>query len=344
LRGVVKTRRGVGNVELLEVAEPRAGDDEVLVEVVSAGICGTDINIYNDVGAYLPPVVLGHEYAGVVARVGAKVQGFSVGDRVTSAATIPCGECRLCKSGAPNRCVGANRRVLGSLKADGAFAEYVVVPAGLVHRVPESISLDEAALVEPAACVVHAVAERVGVSLGDTVVVLGPGPIGLLAVQVARSLGAGRIVVAGLSADRERLGLAESLGADKTVNTEEEDLGGVVRELTGGLGADLVVEASGSARARAEALALARRRGRVCLVGLAGGVGSLDIDKIVEGELDVHGSWGTVWSSWRGALALMGSGGLKVAPLISRKLPLEEWKQGFDMMIGRKAIKILLTP
>jgi threonine dehydrogenase-like Zn-dependent dehydrogenase len=150
--------------------------------------------------------------------------------------------------------------------------------------------------------------------------------------------------VSGLSADKERHALAEDLGADKTVNVEEEDLVWVVKELTGGLGADLVVEASGSARARAEALVLSRRRGRVCLVGLAGGAGSLDIDKIVEGEFDVYGSWGTVWSSWRGALALMGSGGLRVAPLISRKLPLEEWKRGFDMMIGRKAIKILLTP
>jgi len=344
MRGVVKTRRGVGNVELLVVPDPVIGDEDVLVQVVSAGICGTDIGIYSDAGTYLPPVVLGHEYSGRIVRLGAGVQGLSVGDRVTSAATIPCGECHLCKTGSPNRCVGPNKRVLGSLRADGAFAEYVAVPASLVHRIPDALSFDEAALVEPAACVVHAVVERVGVGLGETVVVLGPGPIGLLAVQVARAQGAGRTIVAGLSADKERLAVAKRLGADVAVNIEDEDLSVLVRELTGGLGADLVLEASGSTRARAQALELVRRRGRVGLIGLAGGLGELDVDKIVEGELDVQGSWGTVWSSWRGALAMMCAGRLQVLPLISRRLTLEEWKRGFDLMIEKKAIKVLLTP
>lgn len=344
MKAVVKTKRGPGNIELKDVSLPKIAPDEVLIEVKRSGICGTDVHIYHDSAFYTPPVVLGHEYAGVITEVGSKVSSFDVGDRVTSPATIPCGTCFMCRINRANRCIGEEKRILGVHKADGTFTEYVAVPSKILHRIPDALSLDEAAVAEPAACAIHNLSEIVGINPGDVVVVLGPGPMGLLSLQAAKISGAERVIVTGVSADEDRLRLAEKLGADVTVNVEEEDVVETIKSITDGLGADVVIEASGASAARRQAFDLVRRCGRVGLIGLTGESTEINLDKVVEGELDVKGSWGTIWSSWRTALSLIGSGRIQVAPLITTKLPLERWYEGFRMMEERKALKILLIP
>jgi len=344
MKAVVKTKRGPGNIELRDADVPRIKPDEVLVDVKFTGICGTDVHIYHDTAFYTPPVILGHEYSGVIVQKGSKVVGYDAGDRVTSPATIPCGTCLMCRTNHANRCTGEDRRILGTHRADGTFADCVAVPSRILHKIPRTLSLEEAALAELAACVVRAVFERVEIEAGDTVAVLGPGPMGLLAAQAAKAGGAERVIVTGVSADTERLKIARDLGADMTINVEEEDPAETIRFLTEGCGADVVLEASGALAARKQAFSIVRRCGKVGLIGLTGKPADLDLDKVVEGELDVKGSWGTVWTSWRRTLNLLSSGIIKVTPLITAKLPLEKWQMGFEMMEERKALKVLLVP
>jgi L-iditol 2-dehydrogenase len=344
MKAVVKTMRGPGNIELREAEVPKVKPDEVLVEVKFSGICGTDIHIFHDSVFYTPPVILGHEYSGIIAKKGLKVTGFNVGDAVTSPATIPCGQCLMCRTNHANRCLGKQKRIIGTHKADGAFAEYMAVPARILHKIPKHLSLEEAAVAELAACAVHAVFERVEVEPGDAVAILGPGPMGLLTVQAAKAAGAHPVIVAGVNADKERFNVAKELGADITVNVEEENLIEAVKGLTDGLGADAVFEASGASTARNQAFKTVKMCGKIGLIGLTGKSADINLDTIVEGELDVKGSWGTVWTSWRRTLDLLGSGMIKVAPLISAKLPLESWREGFRLMEERKALKVLLIP
>jgi len=344
MKAVVKARRGPGNVELREVDTPKIKPDEVLVEVKFTGICGTDVHIYHDLAFYTPPVILGHEYSGVIVQKGSEVAGFDVGDRVTSPATIPCGTCFMCRTNHANRCVGEQKRILGTHKADGTFTKYVAVPSWILHKIPEALSLEEAAVAELVACAVHAIFERVKIEPGDVVAVLGPGPMGLLALQAAKVAGASHIIVTGTNADIDRLEVAKKLGADLMINVEEEDPVKAVKKLTDGWGADVVLEASGASAARKQAFSMVRRCGKVGLIGLTGKSTDINLDKIVEGELDVKGSWGTVWTSWKKALNLLSSGIIKVAPLITAKLPLEKWREGFKMMEERKALKVLLIP
>ena len=344
MKAVVKTKRGPGNVELREVEVPKVKPDEVLVEVKFTGICGTDVHIYHDSAFYTPPVVLGHEYSGVIVEKGSEATGFEVGDCVTSPATIPCGQCLMCRTNHANRCLGEQKRILGAHKANGTFTKYVAVPSVILHKIPENLSLEEAAVAELAACVVRAVFERVGVEAGEVVAVLGPGPMGLLTIQAAKIAGAKQVILTGVSADKERFSIAKEIGVDSIINVENEDAVEVVKSLTEGLGADVVFEASGSSAARKQAFNMVRRCGKVGLIGLTGRPVDVNLDSIVEGELDVKGSWGTVWTSWRRTLNLLSSGMIRVSPLITAKLPLEKWQDGFSLMEERKALKVLLIP
>ncbi len=345
LKAVVKTKRGVGNIELLEVEEPdKIGPDELLLEIKATGICGTDIHIWHDQSVYVPPVILGHEYSGVVTQIGEKVENVNIGDLVTSPATVNCGVCYFCKTGHTNRCISAKKRILGVMGANGAFAKYMVVPARIIHKVPIEVNFEDAAVSEPTACAVHAAAEMGKIDLGDIVVIQGPGPMGLLTLQVVKAQGANQTIVTGISGDEERLKIAKELGADVTVNIEEEDPVEIVGSLTNDLGADVVFEASGAVAARRQAFDLVKRTGKIIYIGITGKPSEIDLDQIVEKELKIIGSWGTVWTSWRKALKLIASGKVKGAPLVTSKMSLEEWEKGFQMMEEKKAIKVLLIP
>jgi 2-desacetyl-2-hydroxyethyl bacteriochlorophyllide A dehydrogenase len=344
MKAVVKTRRGIGNIELLDVDVPKIGSDDVLIEVKAAGICGTDIYIYHDRHPYNPPVILGHEFSGVIVKTGKCVKGLNVGDRVTSEThAYMCDHCFYCRSGRYNLC--PNRLGFG-YGTDGAFTKYVKVPAKIIHKLPENLSFEEGTLTEPLCVVTHAIIERGDIKAGDVVLITGPGPIGILAVQVAKLYSPSHLLITGLSRHEHRLKLAEKLGADRGIDTERQDLTEIVRSLTDGLGADVVIEASGAQAALNQALNVVRRDGHVILIGLYGAPIQIDLDKAVMHQLRLTGIYSHVWSTWERALKLLSSEKVRTKPLISHEFPITRWEEAFKLKISKdpKAIKILLRP
>lgn len=341
MRAVVKTERGPGRVELREMPEPTPGPEEVKIAVAACGICGTDVHIYHDTYPYVPPVILGHELSGSIVAVGERVEGLAVGDRVTveSHATV-CGRCLYCHQGLEKLC--GQRRALGRA-ADGGMAEYLVIRASMVHRLPPEVDFNAGALTQLAACAYHAVVEQTGIQAGEVVVVFGPGATGLLSAQVARAQGA-FVVVCGTTRSRPRLELAARLGADMILNIQEDDVPAAIREVTGGLGADVVVECSGSPAAVDTGLEVVRKAGRYTQMGFVGREMSLNPDRIVHKDLTFRGVAGYKWTSWDGALKLLARQKVTTAPLVGAELPLEAWEEGFRMNESREAIRVILHP
>ena len=288
--GLVKTARGEGNVELRDVPDPSPAPGQVKIAVRAAGICGTDLHIYHDEFATRPPVVMGHEVAGVVAEVGAGVEGVRSGDRVTSETYFfTCGECRFCRAGLPNLC--PHRRSIGSAE-NGAFADWLLVPARNVRPLPDGVDFLGGALTEPLACVVHGALELPKVTAGDLAIVSGPGAIGLLTTQVVKAAGA-VVVLLGTDRDAGRLDLGRDLGADHVLNVDQDDPQTFVDELTGGTGADVVLECAGVPAAVPEGFEMARRNGRYLVLGQYTDRGAVPINPhvITRKQLKVFGSW-----------------------------------------------------
>ena len=340
----MKTAKGPGNLELKDLAEPTPLKNEVVIEVVAAGICGTDVHIKHDQAFYTPPVVLGHEYSGKVVEIGSDVSQVSIGDFVVSPATQYCGICYQCKTGHMNRCTAQNKKILGTSLANGAFAKYLTVPEYIVHKVPKGVSMEEAALAEPTACVVHSVIDMSPIIPGDVVVVQGPGTMGLLAAQVAKSMGAGKVILTGVSADQWRFDIAKNLGVDITLNVQtDSNPVQTVMDESDGRGADVVIEASGACIACNQALEFVKVAGHVALLGIRGRPLDIDLDIMAVKELTMSGTWGTLPSSWVTTLRLMDSKKIDVAPLITNRISLSDWQKGFELMESQKAIKVLFT-
>ena len=258
MKAVMKVAPGVGNIEVRDIPEPVPGPGQVKIEIRAAGICGTDLHIYKDEYSSRPPVVLGHEVAGVLVETGSEVTGIRIGARVTSETFYyTCGACLLCRRGLINLC--PHRLSIGS-GVNGGFTKYLIVPAKNVHELPENVDFEGGALSEPLACVVNGVFRTTTVSPGDLAVIAGPGAVGLLAIQVVKAAGA-RTVLLGASGDEKRLELGRSLGADYVVNVQEEDPRRLVADLsTEGMGADVVYECSGAPRAALDLLNLVPAR------------------------------------------------------------------------------------
>ena len=338
---VMKTAPGVGNVELREIDEPVPGHGQVSIAVSAAGICGTDLHIYNGEYKSWPPVVLGHEVAGIVAEVGAEVDRNMVGQRVTTeTAFFACGTCRWCRSGRRNIC--PSRRAIGSA-VNGGFASHMTVPAINVHRLPDNVSLTAGALSEPLACVVHSTLEIPRVTPRDIAVISGPGAIGLLALQAARAAGA-RVLVLGTGADSHRLELAAQLGADAALNVEHDDYLGALDELSGGDGADIVFECSGSGQAARLLLDLVRRGGQFVQIGLFAMPDVWDLNAVVYKELRVTGGFSAPSSAWERALSLLEAGLVQTEPLVSGVFPLTDWREAFDICERKSGLKTVLQP
>jgi len=341
MKALMKTHPGVGNIEIRDVPEPTPGPGQVMIEVKAAGICGTDLHIYHDTFKSNPPVILGHEFCGVVKDVGAGVTEVKPGDKVTSeTAAIVCGKCRFCRTGDYNLC--PERRGLG-YGVDGAFTKYCVVRKDIVHRLPDSIDFRIGAMCEPLSCTVHGVIEQTGVKAGDLVAVIGPGVIGLMAAQVAMAEG-GTVVVIGIDKDTEKLSLAEKLGAKRTINLSKENPTQVIKELSDGYGADVVFECSGVDSAARLGFSLAAKRGRYCQMGLFGKPIEIDLEQIAYKELTVSGFFSQKWTAWQTAIRLLKEKKVTLDPLISQELPLEEWKKGFDSKEKGSGLKTLLFP
>jgi len=341
LKAVVKLGRGHGNIDYIDVPEPTPGPGELKVRVAAAGICGTDLHIKNEAFPYIPPVVLGHEFCGTVVELGAGVKRFRVGDRVAAEAPAGiCGQCRYCKTGLYNLC--SNRSGFGT-KRNGAFAAYAVVEESMSHRIPDHVGDQAAALTEPLACVCRGVCDLTPLLAGETVAVLGPGPIGLLAVQVAKAAGA-RVVALGTAVDGARLELARQLGADATFDVQAEDAAQCLREMTGGDGADVVFECAGSPHAARLGFEIVRKGGRYTQIGIIDKPFEFDFNRIVMKELRVQGSFSQTWSAWETAIALVAQGKVRLEPLISARLAMRDWAQGFELFESKAGMKVVLLP
>ena len=338
MKALLKFAKGKGNVVLQEVPKPIPGEGEALIKVQVAGVCGTDIHIYHDRFSSTPPVILGHEFSGIIEHLGPGVKTFQIGDRVVSENNpFACGNCRICSLGYPNLC--PQKKAMG-IQSHGCFADYVKLSTNLLHRIPENISYEEAALTEPLAVSVHAVSERCGVKAGDAVVVFGPGAIGLLAAQVARVEGADRVLLVGTSQDEKiRFPCAHNLGIN-TLNIENEDWEEKVIELTGGVGCDVIVEASGNKMAITEGVELLRKNGRMAVIGITGQRGiSLDWDRMVAKGLSIFFAYSSRKPDWQKALQFLGEGKVKTLPLITHRFRIEEWKQAFSALGTMQAIR-----
>ena len=343
MKAVMKIARGEGNVEVRDVPEPHAGPRHVVLQVAAAGVCGTDIHIYRDDGGYAfnPPVVLGHETAGTVVEVGADVHRIKVGDRVTTETFYyTCGQCRFCRSGYPNLC--PERKSIGS-GVDGAMTKYVVVPEHNCHVLPEGVDLLAGSITEPLACCVHGILERAGILPGDVVLVSGPGAIGQFCHQVAKSAGA-TTIVCGVGGDEGRLELARELGADHVLNVQTDDLRGLVRDLTDDRGVDVAVEAAGANTSLQQCLDLVRKGGTLAQMGLYARPVSFDMNLVPLKELKLTGSFSHVPSAWPRALRLVAEGKVNSRRLITRQVPITEWKSAFEAFNARTECKIVVTP
>jgi L-iditol 2-dehydrogenase len=324
---------------------PEVGPDDALIRVAACGICGSDVHgMDGSTGRRQPPIVMGHEAAGTIVRVGDSVCKWAAGDRVTFDSTIFCGQCWFCRRGEVNLC--DNRRVLGVSCADyrrhGAFAEYVAVPQHILVRLPDPLGFRHAAMIEPLAIAYHA-AHRARITPDDTAVVMGVGVIGLLAVQMLRAAGCGPIIAVDL--DQGRLDLARRLGADEAVRSDLEDVPTHLLRRTGGRGADLVLEAVGIAPTVQTAVASVRKGGQVILVGNLVPTVDLPLQAIVTRELTLLGSCASA-GEYSLCLEMLVQGKVQVGPLISATAPLAEGASWFQRLQQRQQglLKVILEP
>jgi L-iditol 2-dehydrogenase len=340
VKALVKYAQGGGNMEIREVPIPRIGEDEVLIEVKSAGICGTDLHIQEGAFPVDAPVTVGHEFSGVIAQKGGEVTRWSIGERVTSEThAYTCGECYYCRIGRYNQC--PHRKGFG-YGLDGGFARYVRAKARLLHRLPDNVSFDEAALSSPSADMIHAVICNTDIEPLSGVAVIGPGPMGLIGVQLAKLRKAAKIFAIGRSP--MRLEKAAELGADITINPSDENPVERILKETSGEGVDVVLECSGSEAGAQQAVEMVRRLGQITLVGIQSGQVPLDLNRILFKEATVKGSASNTWIDWERALKLMSRRELRSDLLITHRLPLGDWEEGFRLARERKAIKVILHP
>jgi L-iditol 2-dehydrogenase len=343
MRAVVHYALEPNAVELRDIPVPEIEDDEVLLEVGAVSVCGSDVHQARNTHSWpvQTPVVLGHEFGGVVAKIGRAVRGFKEGDRVVSeTAARVCGECLLCRTGRYNLCP---RRKGFGYGIDGAMARCVRVPARCLHRIPDSLPFDIACLSEPHAVAYQAMCVNSTIRPGDLVVVLGPGPIGLLCARMAALSGADPLIVAGLSTDVPRLQAARHLGATHTVDVQNENLEEVVRSHSA-IGADLVCDASGASRPLDVALRLARPDGQVTKVGWSPDTVAVDINPLVQRNLRLQGSFSHNYPVWERVIHLLDRGLTKAETIVGLRAPLEHWREAFNAMHEGRVIKSVLIP
>jgi L-iditol 2-dehydrogenase len=328
-----------------EMPRPVPGPGELLISIAACGICGSDVHGYDgSSGRRIPPLVMGHEAAGIVAEVGDGVRQFAVGDRVTFDSTVYCGECEYCLSGDANLC--DNRQVVGVSCGDyrrhGAFAEYVVVPERIVYRLPDELAFAEAAMLEAVSVGLHAVREA-GLRGGETALVIGSGMIGLLTLQAARAGGCSRVFVADI--DPSRLALASEMGASEVLHASGAALTAEIQRLTGGKGVDVVFEAVGRNETVAGAIDSVRKGGTVVLIGNITPEVKLPLQKVVSRQIRLQGTAASS-GEYPQAIELMRTGAIRVGPLITAVAPLEDGPQWFERLHRGEPnlMKVVLTP
>ncbi len=356
--------RGPGDIRLDQVPVPPCGETELRVKVDACAVCGTDLKSFLHGNPKItPPRIIGHEFTGVVDAVGTKKDSrslfpvgdrgekdsrslFSVGDRIVMATSVSCGACAYCQRGWTNLCV--DMAAMG-FKYEGGMAEYVVVPEralrnGHAVKVPKTVKPEHAALAEPLSCCVNA-AENCGIQKGDTVAVVGAGPMGIMNACIAREFGAAKIILAEIN--EARLRQAEAFGFDRLVNPAAEDLAKVVKEMTGGLGADVCIVAAPAAKPQEQALNLVRKRGVVCLFAslpAGGSLLSIDSRPLHYNELRVVGTSDSTPAQVKRAVDLIAGGAMPMDKLATHVLPLAEFTRAFELMTNGESLRVVLRP
>ncbi len=342
MKALVKTQKGKGYLELKEVPVPDIGDGEVLIKVDAAGICGTDFHIYQDEFPYWPPVILGHEFSGTIAAVGNNVADWKDGDLVVGEPhTLACGKCYLCRTGNPQIC--ASKRSPG-WGIDGAFAEYMRWPdPNLLHRLPQKLDLEAAVLCEPLANVVSDVALNNVITLGDTVVVAGVGPIGIMAAVVARHAGAGQVILVGRN--QSKMDIARTISSiDQVVDLKTYDVVEMVLKVTHGRGADVFIDASGSSQLLSIGAEFIRKLGTFVGIGFPDQK-TIDFpyrQLMMKGVKFIF-NISTKYETWDRSLMLLESGVIPHEKIITGRREIDAWKEVFEDPHGRESLKSIFT-
>lgn len=338
--GLQKNHAGHDGVMLCDVETPVPDKGMLRIKVAYSGICGTDLHIIKDEYQANYPVIMGHEFSGTVDCIGPGVDDFSVGDKVVAlTAAVTCNKCEYCKQGLYMHC--SERKSIGS-GVNGAFAEYLVMDSSRVFKLPEGITLKEAALTEPVACVVRGVIERSSIKAGDFVYVSGPGTIGQITAQVAKLCGA-VVIVGGTTADTKRLDLALELGADYVIDVIQQNPVEAISNITKGTMCDVAYECAGATKSAQTCVEVLRQYGEYAQVGLFGKNISFDMDQALIKENRITNTFGSEPTSWLLTLRLMSSGKLNLSPLISEIFALDDWEKAIEMAENKTGYKILFS-
>ncbi|MGI4854250.1 MAG: galactitol-1-phosphate 5-dehydrogenase [Janthinobacterium lividum] len=333
------------HLQVIDMPEPTCGADEVLIRVAACGICGSDVHGYDGgSGRRIPPIVMGHEAAGIITEVGEDVADYKAGDRVTFDSTVYCGKCEFCLRGEVNLC--DNRQVLGvscgDYRRNGAFAELVAVPARILYRLPEGFPMEEAAMLEAVSVALHGV-RVTQLKGGESALVIGAGMIGLLTAQAAREAGCSSVTIADI--DEARLQMAADVGIPDTLQLSGNDLVQEILRRTNGRGVDVVLEAVGRAETVVASIDCVRRGGTVTLIGNIQPEVPLPLQRVVTREIRLQGSCSSA-GEYTEAIRLLASGAITVKPLISAVSSLGEAAGWFKRLHAREAglLKVVVTP
>lgn len=342
---------GPNKLEIKEVDTPRTGPQDVLIKVQATAVCSSDVSLIAKPWEAQPPYgsfIIGHEYAGIVAAVGETVDEFSVGDRVAVEASYGCGRCRNCRLGNYTACLNYGNLKRGhranGFTTNGGFAQYALNQLNTVYKIPDSIEFDEAALITNLGCVLYGFQTTGGYIVGDDVAIIGPGPLGLISASVARALCAERIFLIGTRSSRLEIG--KSIGADRVINVHDEDPVKVVREETGGKGADLVIESSGAPTGIQTAVEMCKRMGKVLLLGYPEEPASLNFAMMGMRNIHIFSVRGEGWANCARGISLLSQGKVTLKPLATHSFPLDQVEEAFRTFTERigGAIKVIVHP
>jgi alcohol dehydrogenase/L-iditol 2-dehydrogenase len=344
MTGLVNFAREPHSVELRELPVPDIGEDDVLFAVQAVGICGSDLHQFTGKQSWTVnyPVVLGHEFAGIVAKAGKRVRGFKEGDRVVSetAAVLP-DDSAFLRQGLYNL---EPKRLGFGYGVNGAMAPYVKVPGRCLHHIPDQLPFEQASLTEPCCVAYNATCVNSRLRPGDTVAIIGPGPIGLLCALMARLAGAGHLIVIGIPADAHRLEVAKKLGAETVLGAKGEDVVEWVRHFGDGYGVDLVIDAAGVSASLKTALDIVRPAGQITKVGWGPQPLNFSLDQLVQKAATLQGSFSHNWPIWEKVISLLASGKLDLSLILNRVAPLKDWHESFEQMHSGQIVKGVLKP
>lgn len=342
MKALRKMEKGYGHMVYCDVPKPNPAPDEVQIKVLFSGICGSDIHNFKGEYTKVTPLTLGHEFSGKITAIGDNVTDFKLGDFVSCETTFEvCEKCSYCAAEEFNLC--SQRKGLGT-QVNGSFAEFVIAKSKRCHKLPHSISIQTAAMLEPLACCTHAAMEKTTVLPNEIIGVFGPGPIGLIMSLVLKAIGA-TVVLIGIDQDTERLQLAKKLGIDYSLNSQQTNIQQTVDSLSNNLGFHQVFECSGNVTALNDALTLVKKKGRIIQVGLfTQDMISINSSLLIHKEIELIGSRTQKPSSWQKAINLLEKKKIDLQPLISHRYALSQWENAFQTVMSGTGVKVLLQP